>query len=690
MKAQDWLTTARQAYSRGDRAAAEHALETTLALNPNCREALHVLGTLYASVGRLIEAEALLIRAVALQPDDVNCRVNLGETQRRLGRFPEAAENLRQAVTLAPQFPEAWFNLANTLKSLDDWPGAEAAYRRVIALQPTHARGWYNLGNLLREESRSLAAEEAYRQALALQPNWSDAWQNRAAALTDLSRPEEAAVCWQQVRTLVPDHPDADTGEAAAWVQAGQPARAEPLYQRVADRNRSALAAQLKPALLPDPVPQSGSAISAYRTRLVETLHVLRDSGLSLDPAELHRSGCEPPTLSAYHGRDERPLKAACADLFTRHLPEAVPPRPGSGVPHVGVVVTRGHEGVFDRCLGRLLDEAVHPELRISLIGQRGAVAVLKHLRPDRRCGYQIVPDDLPGADQLIRSAGFDLLHYWEIGTDSFNYFLPFFRPAAVQTATWGWPVTSGNPAVDAFLSCDWLEPPGAEEHYSERLIRLAHLPTRYERPPAPARAADPAEFGIPSDQRLYLCPQNLRKLHPDLDEAVCRLLGSDSQAIFGIIADERPVVTAALLRRLHAATGEPERVRVFDRQDRSGYLRLVSAATVLVDPPHYGAGANTLADAFACGVPLIAWEGEYHRSRWASGVYRALGVTGLTASTAEEWVKRAIAAATPELRREQIRSMQSAGELFFAPSPAAAELRDTLLGLITQSRTSR
>ncbi|MCZ2341060.1 MAG: tetratricopeptide repeat protein [Bacteroidales bacterium] len=692
MNAVDWLKTAKSAFARGDHAGAIHALEAVRALDPDCREALHVLGTLYATTGRLTDAEPLLLRAVTLFPQDVNSWVNLGEVQRRRGQLAEAAISLRRAVTLAPAFAEAWFNLGNTLKSLNDWPGAEEALRRAVTLQPQHARAWYNLGNLLREDGRTPGAETAYRRALALQPHWPEPWQNLAATYADLSRPTDAADCWRKVRELVPDHPDADTGEAAAWVQAGRPEDAVPLFQRVAERHPTSFTAQLKPTLLPDPIPASVSAITAYRAELWDTVHALQNRGLSLDLAELHRSGCEPPTLLLYQGQNDRPLMEAFAALFRRHLPEVEPPRVGTGIPHVGVVVTRGHEGVFDRCLGLLLDEAVCPELRISLIGQRGAVSVLKHLRPQRKCEYLIVPDDLPSADLTIRAAGCDLLHYWEIGTDSFNYFLPYFRSAPIQTNTWGWPVTSGNPAVDAYISCDWLEPIGAEALYSEPLIRLRHLPARYERPPAPLDRVDPAEFGMASDQRLYLCPQNLRKLHPDLDAAVAQLLDTDTGAVFGVIADERPAVTAAFVQRLRRTTGETRQLRVFPRQDRCEYLRLVAAASVLVDPPHYGAGANTLADAFACAVPLMAWEGSHHRSRWVSGAYQALGVVdrvNLTATTAEEWVKRAIQAAHPDARQKHGLAMQSAGEQFFAPSPAAQELRAFFLEQIAQSRHS-
>ena len=40
------------------------------------------------------------------------------------------------------------------------------------------------------------------------------------------------------------------------------------------------------------------------------------------------------------------------------------------------------------------------------------------------------------------------LIYFWEVGTDTTNYFLPFCRLAPVQCTGWGWPETSAAPAV--------------------------------------------------------------------------------------------------------------------------------------------------------------------------------------------------------------------------------------------------
>ena len=53
---------------------------------------------------------------------------------------------------------------------------------------------------------------------------------------------------------------------------------------------------------------------------------------------------------------------------------------------------------------------------------------------------------------------------------------LASLRHAPVQATTWGHPVTSGMSTIDFFLSADEFEPPDADAHYTETLIRLPRM----------------------------------------------------------------------------------------------------------------------------------------------------------------------------------------------------------------------
>ena len=108
------------------------------------------------------------------------------------------------------------------------------------------------------------------------------------------------------------------------------------------------------------------------------------------------------------------------------------------------------------------------------------------------------------------------------------TYYLAHARLAPVQCVTWGHPLTTGIETIDYFLSSADLEPPHADDHYTEKLVRLSHLTNYYYRPDPPALTKSRSDFGFADEDHVYLCPQNLFKLHPENDVVFGEILRRD------------------------------------------------------------------------------------------------------------------------------------------------------------------
>src|SRR5262249_36956635 len=141
---------------------------------------------------------------------------------------------------------------------------------------------------------------------------------------------------------------------------------------------------------------------------------------------------------------------------------------------------------------------------------------------------YLVVPTHVRRARQTIADQKLDVLFYSDIGMDSHTYSLAFHRLARVQCVTWGHPVTTGVPNIDYFLSSELLEADDADGHYTEHLVRLPSLPTYYYRPQMPPQSRSRADYGLPGEGSLYLCPQSLFKFHPDFDVLLGAILSRD------------------------------------------------------------------------------------------------------------------------------------------------------------------
>lgn len=670
---------ATSAFQRGDLKLAETLLRQILASDPNHVEALSKLGFLLAQAGQRAEALPFWRRAAAICLDGAPHRYNLAELLRQLGQIDEAEGEFRAAIALAPNWADAHFGLANTLKAAGRTAEALASYDVAVRLLPGFVRALYNRANLLREEGRVAEAERDYRRALDGDPGMTDALVNLAVALGELHRWAEAEDCYRRARARRPNDPDLSASLAGALLAQGRTAEAADLMAACETGTVNPLAARLQRETLLPPVAESAAATSAGRERLTRVLDQARQNPPQLDLTGLHQKSLQPPMALAYHAEDPRPLLEAYAALYASQIREINLGPPADGKPRIGVVVTHGHEGVYDRCLGRLVERiASAGRVHVTLVCSQAGRNTLRHLRAGFPGDCLIIPNRIDEAAAHIADARFHLLHYWEIGTDATNYFLPFFRPTRVQCATWGWPVTSGNSRVDWYVSATPLEPADGEGHYTERLVRLRSLPTCYERPPAPPAPPGPAArrraFGVDAGTPVYLCVQNVRKVHPDFDAVLADLLARDARGRVVLVADEQANITESLLARLRRTLGpDIRRVGTIGRQDRSQYLRLVSSADVLLDTLHYGSGANTVADATACGTPLVTIPGRFHRGRWAAAVLRQAGLDELVAGSPKEYVETAIRVATDESERRRVsgQTQEFGKEWFDVPQPA-------------------
>lgn len=127
------------------------------------------------------------------------------------------------------------------------------------------------------------------------------------------------------------------------------------------------------------------------------------------------------------------------------------------------------------------------------------------------------------------------VLIYPDTCMDGASAQLAALRLAPVQCTSWGHPETSGYPTLDYFLSSDPMEPPAAQEHYSETLIRLPNLSTYYEPLEPPAAFAAPAGLQLRPAATVFWSGQSLFKYLPRYDQVFPRIAREvpDSQFVF-------------------------------------------------------------------------------------------------------------------------------------------------------------
>jgi len=684
------LRAAARSHRAGDLARAAQLYDAALARAPHHPEALHLRGLVAAQSGDPARAESLLRRAIERKPGDPTFHNNLGELYRRLDRLDAAIESYQRAIELAPTFPDVHYNLGIALDAVGRPQEAAESYLRAVHHRPRYAKAWYNLANLLSREGRIDRAIDAYRRVLDIEPEYAEAHINLGNALRERGDIREAIDHYREAMRRQPDNADLPGNLGQAYVAlGGEIEQARAAYCEALVRRPGDWLTELRIELLGEEVAADANAIDASRAGAIEAVERIVTPDRDVPADRLHSSGVEPPMWFVYQGRDERELKERYAARFQPLITPLDPAPPGTGLPHAGFVVTHGHEGVFLKCMRGLLEHIDGARLKVTVACSRAGRNILRERVQNSAIEYLVLPQEVPAAAAAIRAAGIELLHYWEVGTDSLNYFLPFYRPARVQCTTWGWPATTGIPAMDWFVSSDLLEPDGAQAHYSERLARLPSLPTYYYRPVLPQQAKDRAAFGLDEADNVYLCIQNVRKIQPDFDAALGEVLRRDERGRFVFLSVKERSLAARLLDRFRRTIPDVvDRVTVLDQMPEPDYLSLIAAADVVLDTFHYGGGANTTYDALSMGTPIVTWPGPFHRGRWAAAAYRRIGVTDAIAASPDEYVDIAVTLASDGGRRDALAKKieEECSVLFEDPAPVR-ELEDFFVETISAAR---
>lgn len=231
-------------------AEAEPLLLRLLERAPLQPDALHFLGVLRHTQGRIDEALDLIGRSLAALPDNASAWNNLGNVLLLAGRADEAAEAYAKAVQFSDgkgnEAPLALNNLGVLYRKLGRLDDSERACRRALALAPEFGDAWYNLSNTLIRMGRIHDGLIAHGKAVAAWPEHQQSRQEVIRALLLLGENERAAALLREWLADDAGNPVAQHMLASAE-GAQAPARASDGYvQQVFDGFASSFDAKLE------------------------------------------------------------------------------------------------------------------------------------------------------------------------------------------------------------------------------------------------------------------------------------------------------------------------------------------------------------------------------------------------------------------------------------------------------------
>ncbi|BBO66743.1 hypothetical protein DSCA_06730 [Desulfosarcina alkanivorans] len=655
-EADAWNNLGLACQETGDYQAAESSFLKLIEINPEQAGAYVHLGNLYDRLGRFEQAISAYDSALALDPENHRIYNNKGHVLDRSGRIRQAIDCYQRALSLRPVYPECLHNLGIAVLR-DGHPGDAMRYfSQALDADPEMLRVHNSIGNAYKALGKTEDAIGQYRRAIDKAPDFLEAWQNLGCIYAESGQPDKAAACYDEVL-----------------------------------KKKGDFGLEVKRAMLLPLFYESNDDIIRSRTDFIRRV----DRLLEGPPNRL-----EDPYLQirntnhnlALHGLNDRSIREKIARFYLKSSPGLAWSSPTlKNTRQAGEKIKIGFLSryLYNHTIGNLYEGVIEhlPRDKFQVIVFR-IPEKQDHVSTaiDRSVDEVVIlPQDLVHAREQVASRMLDILFFPEIGMDAFTYFLAFSRLAPIQIKR-GFPVTSGIPNVDYFISCAFFEPPEAQDHYSEALIRLKRSGYCYRRPRIDTPQVNRETYGLPRRGRLYACLQSIFKFHPEFDALLGKILKKDPDGhlvLLGGLHHNWRNRWLGRFKKHHADVSD--RIVFLPQLGREEFISMFTIVDAVLDTIHFS-GGNTSLECFANNVPVVTWPSPFMRGRLTAGFYGMMGIEDCIADDYDHYVDLALRLANDKPWKEKISQLlETKSAVLFDDFESVRELEGLFEKLVKQ-----
>ncbi len=526
---------------------------------------------------------------------------------------------------------------------------AATALRRALALEPAHAEALTRLGWVLNRLGRHDEAIAAHRDATQAAPAFAAAWSNLGVALQARGDHDEALAVLRHAVSLDANLAESRVNLGLEWQARGLMSEAAACYREAIARNPRLAETWTNLGIALQEAGDVSLAIAASR----RALRSQPDHPAALSNAQMTRQYAADLTLAG--------LRRAAEATGARYGPELpLPPRDPwtDGARRLRVGYVSGD--LYAHPVGWMACSALvaHDRERFEVHCYADRIAadfMTEEIRAGVEHWHPVRELDDAALRELVFAHGIDVLVDLAGHTASNRLAVFAKRAAPVQLSWLGFAASTGVAAMDGAILGEAMAPPGAQEAFTEPLLRLPRCHFTYRAPGyAPPVAPPPEERA----GRITLGSfNNPAKMGPDVLRVWAQVLagvpGSRLVLKWRMLGDAN---AAERVRRRFALLGiEASRIELRGASPHEAMLAEYGDIDIALDPFPFCGGLTTC-EALWMGVPVVTLPWLRPMSRQGLAIHRELGLEDLVARTPREYVATVVALAGDRARRAELR----------------------------------
>lgn len=609
--------------------------------------------------GLIDEALALYRRVIELDSTHAGAHHNIGQIFHLKGSFNEAIAWYQKALAINPNFA-SYFNLGELFAIQRMYQDALENFFMALQINTTNEWVYFKIAHVLEDMGLSADAGEYYKRSLEINPAFTHAWNNLGNTLRSQQRFDEALACYEKAAQLDPSFFEAIYNIGTTLGEQGRIGEAKSIFDGILKKNPGDLLARWGkcmshlPVLFPD-----NESIEIARNSYQDALRELRKLIFSDNFQDIDRAveavGSHQPFFLACQGQNDRELQKMYGEIVYTIMAKKYPEYAGSASENRLIPGERIRVGIVSAYFSQHsiwkipLSGWLHNLHRcFDLYGYHTGTGK-DHATEIARQQCKCFVENIHSLDELCRIISNDRLHvllYPEIGMHPLTLKLAALRLAPVQCTTLGHPDTSGLPTIDYYLSSELMEPPDAEAHYTETLVRLPNLSCYYiplDITPAEITRRD---LHLDPGAVIYLCSHSLFTHLPQYDFVYPRIAHEVGNCRFVFISI-KPHLTHTFQSRIAEAfkkqgLNPDDYLTILPFLEQEKYKALNQLADIFLDTIGWSANNSTF-EALACDLPVVTLPGALMRQRHCTGILRMMGMTETIASSIEDYIALAV-----------------------------------------------
>ncbi len=517
------------------------------------------------------------------------------------GQFAQAETEVEKALRQTPKDPNLLHLAAQLAEGLGRREEAAIFYRKALDAHPEWLEASFNLARILNVTNKK---EEAIGLLLGLtdkHPEKAELWEALARLEQTGGNLPRAAACWRKLLDVRPDYAEGKGQYALCLRQLCD-------WKDVPKADFS-LSPQVVLSLSDDPEMQR---ISAQR-------------------------------LVARRFSSIKPLPP-------------LPPRSHERL-RVGYLSSDFHEHATARLMAELfsLHDRSHFEIFLYSYGVEDNSAIRVRLKREAEHFVDLSAFTPLDCARKMREDEIDILVDLKGHTHGGRLDILAYRPAPVQMHWLGFPATTGAQFIQYFVGDPTTLPVAAEEHFTEKVLRLPQTYQINDRQKKIADAKPRSAYGLPEKAFVLASFNQTYKITPEMFDLWCGLLREWPEAVLWLY-ESNPYAPDHLRLEAQARGVDPSRLFFAPPAPQEEHLARYLAVDLALDTFPVG-GHTTTSDALWAGTPVVTMSGQSFVSRVAASLLRAAELPLLVTSSPEEYEKRVLDLARNKAALDSIRN---------------------------------